>query len=31
MTNNGDRVAKHIGLAKHIAFYQLPEGKFIEM
>ncbi len=31
MTNNGDRVAKHIGLAKHIAFYKLPEGEFIEM
>jgi len=31
MTNNGENVAKHIGLAKHIAFYELPEGKFIEM
>ena len=31
MTNNGESVAKHIGLAKHIAFYKLPEGEFIEM
>jgi predicted Fe-Mo cluster-binding NifX family protein len=31
MTNNAETVAKHIGLAKHISFYKLPEGEFIEM
>ena len=31
VTNNGKTVAKHIGLAKKIAFYQFPEGKLIEM
>ncbi len=31
MTNNGKTVAKHIGLAKQIAFYRLPEGTLIEM
>jgi len=30
VTNNGTTVAKHIGLAKKIAFYQFPEGKLIE-
>lgn len=31
VTNNGTTVAKHIGLAKKIAFYQFPEGKLIEV
>ena len=30
MTNNEISVAKHIGLAKKIAFYQLPEGRHIQ-
>jgi len=30
VTNNGKTVAKHIGLAKKIAFYQFPEGKLIK-
>ncbi|WP_294958338.1 NifB/NifX family molybdenum-iron cluster-binding protein [Sulfurovum sp.] len=31
VTNNGTTVAKHIGLAKKIAFYQFPEGELIEI
>ena len=31
MTNGKERLAKHIGLAKNIVFYSLPEGKFLEM
>ncbi len=31
VTNNGKTVAKHIGLAKKIAFYQFPDGKLIEI
>jgi len=31
VTNNGKTVAKHIGLAKKIAFYQFPEGELIEI
>ncbi len=31
VTNNGKTVAKHIGLAKQIAFYQFPEGELIEI
>jgi len=30
-TNNGTTVAKHIGLAKKIVFYQFPEGDLIEV
>ncbi|WP_297484840.1 NifB/NifX family molybdenum-iron cluster-binding protein [Sulfurimonas sp.] len=31
MTNGKERLAKHIGLAKNIVFYSLPEGEFLEM
>ncbi len=31
VTNNGTTIAKHIGLAKKIALYELPEGKLIEV
>ena len=31
MTNGRERLAKHIGLAKNIVFYSLPEGEFLEM
>ncbi len=31
MTNGKERLAKHIGLAKNIVFYSLPEGDFLEM
>jgi predicted Fe-Mo cluster-binding NifX family protein len=31
VTNNETTIAKHIGLAKKIAFYELPEGKLIEV
>ena len=31
MTNGKERIAKHIGLAKNIVFYSLPEGEFLEM
>jgi predicted Fe-Mo cluster-binding NifX family protein len=30
MTNNETTIAKHIGLAKKIALYQLPEGKHLQ-
>ena len=31
MTNGKERLAKHIGLAKNIVFYSLPDGTFLEM
>jgi predicted Fe-Mo cluster-binding NifX family protein len=31
MTNGKERIAKHIGLAKNIVFYSLPDGEFLEM
>ncbi len=31
VTNNGKSVAKHIALAKKIAFYELPEGKLLDI
>ncbi len=31
MTNGKKHLAKHIGLAKNIVFYSLPDGKFLEM
>jgi len=31
VTNNGTTVAKHIGLAKKIVFYQFPEGNLMEV
>ena len=31
ITDDGIDIAKHIGLAKQIAFYQFPEGNLIEI
>ena len=31
VTNNGKTVANHIGLAKKIAFYELPSGELLDI